>query len=176
MHKARGFTLIELLVIVAIAAILLSLTFPNMQSTIDRRGIAAEASRLSHSFNYARSKAVTEQQQNPVVVRRTGGVGNYWADGWQIFIDTNSDNIYQTGTDDILLQEHSFGSNNTTILTNGRVFISYNAQGRLNNSTTTFSICDQAKNTTFDGSLITVNTVGRANISDIAGSSKGASC
>lgn len=87
-----GFTLIELLVTLSIAAILVSLAVPTMQSTFKTNSVRALQRDLHSAFVYARSEAVTRNRVISVCASSDGAACNAgtWSDGWLIFIDSST--------------------------------------------------------------------------------------
>ena len=57
-NKIRGFTLIELLITVSIVGILLAMSFPNFQDTIESMNTNSQIKMLMTTLNLARSEAV----------------------------------------------------------------------------------------------------------------------
>ena len=77
--RARGFTLIEVLMVVAILAVLASITAPAMRDFIDAQVIKNPASDLYSSLVLARSEAI---KRNAAVDIEPAAAD--WAQGWQV--------------------------------------------------------------------------------------------
>ena len=113
MYRTQGFTLIELMATVAMAAIVLTLGVPSMQSTINSNRASSYASRLITALNLARSEAV--KRGVPVTVCKanlSGGTpdcdandcdgssgASCWEKGWLVFVDANGNGVLNEDAD-----------------------------------------------------------------------------
>lgn len=77
-RSARGFTLVELLVVLAIAALVLTLSIPALLDLVARQRLEGEARELTLLLRRARQEALTRGL--PAVVERDGG-------DFQAFVD-----------------------------------------------------------------------------------------
>jgi type IV fimbrial biogenesis protein FimT len=113
-RSVMGFTVIELMVVVAITAILAGLAAPSFIDSFRRFRVDTVRDVMQGSITLARIEAVRTSQ--PVVIRRNVGCGvllaNEWNCGWQVFVDTNGDNILNGADRQIQLVE---GQNQTVI-------------------------------------------------------------
>jgi type IV fimbrial biogenesis protein FimT len=96
--RQRGFTLIELMVVVALVAVMMTLAVPGLRTLLVNQRLNAAASDLQSSAMQARSTALKFNQR--VIVQPTGGA---WADGYRIYIDTNQDSSFSSGSDTLVL-------------------------------------------------------------------------
>lgn len=102
-HQQLGLSLTELLVVVAIIAILVSLSVSGLHSMVKRNRLAAASDEFYSSLLMARSEAI-KRQANVVLCAKdkvyencnnTGSNEDY-ADGWYIFLDCNNNGVYET--------------------------------------------------------------------------------
>lgn len=93
--RGHGFTLIELMVVIAMIAIIASLAAPSFQVGIAKQRVSGAASDLMASLLQARSEAITNNQQTIVEPLDTTD----WSRGWRVYVDTNKDKSYTSGTD-----------------------------------------------------------------------------
>jgi type IV fimbrial biogenesis protein FimT len=98
--RARGFTLIELVVTIAVAAILVTVALPNLQTFIKNNRIKTSVGDLAVALNLARSEASKRAGRVTVCVRASDaacGGGNDWSTGWLVFNDANGDGSLDAG-------------------------------------------------------------------------------
>ena len=88
----KGFTLIELIVTVSIAAILAAVAAPSFTKFIDESRDRAVVQQLLKSLIAARSEAVVRGTTVTV-----SAISGNWANGWQSWIDNNSNGSYDDG-------------------------------------------------------------------------------
>jgi type IV fimbrial biogenesis protein FimT len=117
-----GFTVIELIVTVAVAAILVSIAVPAVQNMIRDNSITAATNQLVTSLNYARNEALIEH--NIVRVCRsddpqattpgcTVSGSNGYTKGWLIYVDADSDGVFDASKGDTLLRRVTLDNTNT---------------------------------------------------------------
>ncbi len=105
MNKSNGFTLVELVVMLAIAALLLGVGVPSMQSYLANQRVTAVMNGVASGFNLARSAAVDRRQMAGVCAssdgNSCGGVTD-WARGWLVWVDSDDSGAYSPGVDEII--------------------------------------------------------------------------
>lgn len=164
---SKAFTVLELMVTVAIAAIVMTMGVPGFSQVIKNSRLTADANALIASFNFARSEAVKRERE--VFVSRKGTTSENWDSGWNIFIDENSNQTFNDGTD-ILLK--TFSSSNNTVRS-GEIYddwIAFLPSGVIDSSGTSdgddsFRICATAGDTD-NSRKITINKVGRSRVTE----------
>ena len=87
--RSIGYTLIELMVTITAAGILMSIAVPSYTAVIDNTRLTTYTNDLVTALNYARSEAIKRGVQ--VTVKRKGDVSAHWENGWDVFVDINSD-------------------------------------------------------------------------------------
>ncbi len=121
MNIHRGFTLVELMITLALAAILMSIGIPSFQSYMELNRLAAQSNQMVQSLNLARSEA-GKRGGNIAVAPIVAG---NWAQGWQVWVDTNTNNAVDAG-EQILLT--------VAALTGGSTLVSSRANYRYQRS------------------------------------------
>jgi type IV fimbrial biogenesis protein FimT len=117
----EGVTLIELLATLAIIGIVTMIGAPSFNNAVRSTRLATSANELITTLNLARSEAVKRNRR--VVVQITG---NNWEDGWQVFVDTDGNNVLDGAGDkaacdagnDCILQVHDALPNSYTLRSN----------------------------------------------------------
>jgi len=132
-NKINGYSLIELLVTLAILGILLALSLPNFQDTIEASTTNSQAKLLMTTLNLARSEAIKLGTEVGICPSDDGvdcSAGD-WSDGWVVFVDANDDADGDSGSidvgDTIIRVFDSLGSNAT--LTSTVDLFQYNSLG-----------------------------------------------
>ncbi len=90
-----GFTILELMFTVAIAAVIVGIGIPNMQTVIWNNRTATQVNELVSALNLARSEAVAQG----VDVYIIPNVGNDWTTGWRVMADSDDDRVYAEAAD-----------------------------------------------------------------------------
>lgn len=70
----RGFTLIEILIVVAVAGMVLAITVPRAQASLDRSRVQAAAADVRSTVGYARSLAIAGQSAVALEVDSSAGL------------------------------------------------------------------------------------------------------
>lgn len=91
--KIKGYTLIELLVTLLIMGILLGLSLPSFQDTIERGITNSQVKLLLTSLNLARSEAIKRGTEVGICASddSVDCDDDAWSDGWIVFVDNNGD-------------------------------------------------------------------------------------
>ncbi len=173
MGRERGFTLLELLVTIAVAAILLGIGIPSLQTTIASNRLAAQTNALISTLAFARTEAMKRGAQVVVCRSKTGtscttgsGTGG-WEQGWIV----TADSLGSPGTTEVLATQAALAGGNTLTGDNNLSNrVTYTAQGM---STTfgTLSLCD-AKRAGYKREIIIAST-GRARVERLDGNGSG---
>jgi type IV fimbrial biogenesis protein FimT len=98
----RGFTLIELMVTIAVAAILMMVVVPGMQSLSQRSQQLNAIGDISAMLNRARSEAAARNKPVTICVSTDGATcsaNTTWASGWLMFVDANNNQTWDAGED-----------------------------------------------------------------------------
>ncbi|SDS30012.1 type IV fimbrial biogenesis protein FimT [Halopseudomonas sabulinigri] len=97
--RCKGFTLVELLTALALVTILLSIGLPAFGRLIDNQRMDVGKEQLARSIQQTREEAV---RRNEAVTMAP--VDGDWNAGWRIFIDRNSNTLFDQG-DQLLGQD-----------------------------------------------------------------------
>ncbi len=105
----KGFTLIELLIVIAIAAVMAVIAFPNMNQWIASRRAASQAEQIANLLRFARNEAVRLNLPVyicPVKIKSDGSPNNgcdskYAGNGMLAYADKNGDSNYKNDTVDL---------------------------------------------------------------------------
>ena len=143
----NGFTLIEMMVVLALIAIIVTLSTP-LSNIYRQNQVATQVHEFISTLNLARNEAVsrgvsvsiciptqgTDTQGNPVTVCDTSGTASQnWANGWIVFIDNNGNCAIDTNADpsldDTVISQHNALANGFTLQSVANNCINYNAQG-----------------------------------------------
>lgn len=104
-------TLIELVVTIAIAAILMVVAVPSFVE-FQRNALLADAvGNYVTAANMAKSGAM-KRGLNTYLVPINSGTG--WTSGWNVFADTNWNQTYDAGVDELLMTHEALGADIAT--------------------------------------------------------------
>lgn len=176
-NRQQGFNLIELMAVLTIVGIVLAVGVPQLNSTIARGNISAEANRLVASINFARSQAVNKQQV--VTLERKSNNTRNWTEGWIIYTDVGGEGNQAFAAGDVLLKDITTDTSGLSVTANsqGNQWISFLPSGRLNEAGgVSVAICNTDLTDGLTGSLLEINTVGRVKRSTIEAVNKVGSC
>ena len=128
--RPGGFTLTELLVTLALVAIMLTLAAPSMQKILANQRLSAAASDFMATAMQARSAALKYNQR--VVAQPIAGQSGAWAEGWRIYVDSNLNSTFDSGTDTLVLtQEAMLPEISISKVSGVNNFFAYNGTGFL---------------------------------------------
>ena len=147
MKMQNGFSLVELIVTVAIAAIVVSVGIPSLQSSMRDNRQSTAVNELSSALQMARSSAISRRERVTVCKSPDGlncVAANDWTQGWIVFADPNNPNVRDNAEE--ILHVHSAVRGNVTIAgdPNNDVenLIAFQPQGMLASAPGTITHCD----------------------------------
>ncbi len=147
MKRENGFALMELMVVLAIAAILLSLAAPALQTFSNNAKQTGAINDFISSMHLARNTAITTNARVTMCASSDGATCETvaWNSGWILFRDLNSNQIVDI--DEAIIG--SGGAANTLSIASNQygIFLMYRPSGRVMNATVgvntgEFIICD----------------------------------
>ncbi|MFC4701857.1 GspH/FimT family pseudopilin [Glaciecola siphonariae] len=159
--RQRGVTLLEMLITLAIAAIILTLVAPNIQSILTRNKITAEINEMSGLLQFARFTAIDEQT-NTIVCPTSDFLActNDWDSPKMVFIDDNANGTRDDADEPLLLSSQSISATNTmTSSENSIVFFDSGAAS----AAAEITICPNSNDATFARALL-VSLQGRTRV------------
>jgi len=170
-----GYTFIELVVAMSIAGILAAMTIPSFVSSIRSNYGVSDANSMLSLVTLARNTAIGRDGYTVLCINTsattpacsTGSVT--WDQGVLLFIDTNNNGTYDSGTDILVRVEVPFTSGSTITYTaastsTALTTIGFTGLGQMN-STTTYGHFDvKPSNSTTGERYVVVRQIGRANV------------
>lgn len=148
MHRSAakftlGITLIELLFVIAIIAILCTVSLPALGGLMRSEQSRSAHNALVASLNLARSTAVARGGEVVLCPSRSGTQCDdaiWWQAGWIVFADTNRDG--QRETDEALVQVGQAHAGIAIASSAGRRQVAYHSDGSAPGSNLTLTFCD----------------------------------
>lgn len=160
-HTQKGLTLIEMLITLAIAAIILTVVAPSVQTIIAKNRTTSEINELSGIIQFARFTAIDQTSTTLVCP-----AGNYstcttnWNEPKIVFIDSNGNGSRDTA-EPLLLSSTGIASSNT--MTGPTAPIQFFDSGATN-ANVSIKVCPNSNDAKLARS-ININTQGRVRIS-----------
>jgi prepilin-type N-terminal cleavage/methylation domain-containing protein len=90
-----GFTLIEALVVIGIVGIITAVAAPAVRNMLLQNSASTIASQFTQILRTLRSES-TLRSATVTIIPSSLSSGN-WADGWSVFVDINSNGVYDSG-------------------------------------------------------------------------------
>ena len=156
-EKQQGFTLIELMVVVALIAIIITLSTP-LSNLYKQNRVTSLEHEFVTSLNLARSSAVGTAASVSVCIRNLNpndpnnpnpcDAAGRWEQGWIVFNDPNANGQVDAG-ETILQQHDGFQAAGYTLGEIARTVVTYNASGLTPTSAGTWTLCTPSRDITF---------------------------
>ncbi|GGB60175.1 GspH/FimT family pseudopilin [Shewanella inventionis] len=157
-----GFTLVEVMVTVVIAAILITVAVPSLNSLYEGIRARSAISTIESSLVFARSQAVSYGSRVSVCPMTSTSCGTDWTQGFSVFIDNGTIGAIDTTngiTDTVLRKVDAFHSND--IIKSDLSRYSFNPDGMATNGLSgTFRYCPGAADSS-SSEAVSINSSGR---------------
>ena len=157
-----GFTLIELLITIAIATILMLVAVPSYVEFQRNAQLSDAVSNFISAANAARANAM-KQGLNTYVMPNNAGTG--WRSGWMVYADSNWNQAYDAGTDEVVMRHDALSADitlnipTTNSLTDG--YLLFNGSGYPRLKTGAFGGATIEMSNTSRSSSIIIDPAGR---------------
>ena len=158
MPRAAGFTIIELMFVVALIAVVLGIGAPAMTTMVANNRISTVASDLLTDFTFARATAISRSQRVGICASNDQATcnGSSWQQGWMIYVDANSNNVFDVATETIVRVHDALPSGLTVTATPPALDVVFRPSGPAD-AARSFVVCK----TGFIGRTIAINATGR---------------
>lgn len=129
----KGYSLIELLISLTILSVLLAVSLPNFQDTIESNVTNSQAKLFMTTLNLARSEAIKRGTNVGICPSNDGQDCDAasWSTGWIVFVDVNGDADGASGSIDVadivIRVFDALGAD--SVLTVTTDFLEYNSMG-----------------------------------------------
>jgi type IV fimbrial biogenesis protein FimT len=179
MKRQDGFTLIELMTTLGIAAILVSMAVPGMQSVAMNSKQRSGVNEIVAAMHLARNTAITTNSRVTFCTSSDGNScgSNGWNEGWIVFTDLNSNQSVDNGESVV----RAGGANEGLFIKSSQFsrFLMYRPNGRVMNATTagnngSFVVCD--KRGSGHAKVVNIDLAGRPSASEHTSSGTSPSC
>lgn len=133
-RQQAGFTLIELMITIAIASVLMLVAVPSFVQFQQNAKLSEAVSGFISAANAARANAMKLGLNTYLVPN-----GANWSTGWFVFTDTNWNQTFDAGTDEVVLSHEALNSDLTiatvgaSSLTDGYLLFNGSGYPRLKN-------------------------------------------
>ena len=104
--RCGGFTLIELMVTITLVAIVMGIGVPSYQNLVVKNRIQTQADEIRSSLAMARMEAIRRGLWIRVCPGQNGCVGGKWHEGWNSFVDRDSNDTRDEGAGETHLEIH----------------------------------------------------------------------
>ncbi len=140
----KGYTLVEMMITMVIAAVLLGIGVPGLQTFIKNNRILAESNNLMTAIKTARSEAMT-QRVFVTICRSANGTacGGEWDDGYMTFTDIDGDNAVDAGDGDTVIAFNSIVADNLSLTFTAGNSVRFDSRGRAVGFSGTMTLCDE---------------------------------
>ena len=162
-HRSQnfGFSLVELMITLVVLGIVMSVAVPNFIGMIDRNKVVEAGNRLTSNIKQVRSEAI--KRNSPIALK--SNVTYQWHQGWEMYAGDFAGGDAVAG-DEVPIQVVAASNDSVTITGDSQagMWLSFFANGMLNegNTTATFVICNNGDAAT--GRILTVDRGGRTRI------------
>lgn len=126
-----GFTLIELMITLAVAGVLALVAVPSFVQFQRNAQLSDATSSFVSAANSARANAM-KRSMNTYLVPVTG---NDWKSGWMVYTDTNWNQTYEAGTDEVVVRHEALNTDislstpGASTLTGSAPYMLFNGSG-----------------------------------------------
>ncbi len=104
--RCGGFTLIELMITIALVAIVMGIGVPSYQNLVVKNRIQTQASEIRSSLAMARVEAIRRGLWIRICPGQNGCAGGNWHEGWNSFVDRDSNDTRDEGAGETHLEVH----------------------------------------------------------------------
>ncbi len=151
---------------VALISIVTALAIPSMRTYGQNDRLTTNINTMIGHLAYARSEAVKRSAQVSICVSSDAAncTGGNWEDGWIVYVDSDGDDNFNSGTEEILRANQAMDGNNkfSPSAAYGSQ-ITYDNRGFIT-ATGSILLCDN-RNGAF-GKTITISNTGRVRFED----------
>ena len=169
----KGFTLIEMLVVLALIAIIVTLSTP-LSNIYKHNRVSTQVQEFVSALNVARNEAVSRgipvsicisDGQTPADCADNAGAIMDWAAGWLVFSDSNSNCAIDAGDNDTVINQRSSLTNGFSLRVDDHQCIQYTATGITPDTSGLWTLCDPSAAANLKRG-INISVSGRAQILD----------
>lgn len=162
--RQPGFTLIELMITIALAAILMLVAVPSFVEFQRNAQLSDAVSNFISAANTTRANAM-KQGLNTYLVPNNTGTG--WSSGWFVYADSNWNQAYDAGTDEVVLRHEALSTDvainipTASTLSGTDKYLLFNGSGYPRTKTGAFGAATIVMSNTSRSSSIIIDPAGR---------------